>query len=110
MVVKREKWDVVDMSGGLPKILFLALSRNQEKSYQALIRQMPVNGLVVNAKHPGFGSVWQATQWVWKHRRELWSWMQFRLDKGQLAGKRQGQLFQFGLRVRIITVKNGRAS
>ena len=70
------------MNRALPYVLFLAMSRNQEKHFQALKNEMPVDGAVINAKHPGLGQTWRALRWVWQHRGRFRTGCVFGLIKG----------------------------
>ncbi|WP_288368455.1 polysaccharide synthesis/modification protein [uncultured Alcanivorax sp.] len=78
-------------------LLFLAMSRNQEKYFGRLKHDMAVDGVVVNAKHPGWGGRLSALVWLLR-RRHLWDqWLSFRVQKGRLNGEKAGRLFRFGL-------------
>ncbi|KGD64399.1 polysaccharide synthesis/modification protein [Alcanivorax nanhaiticus] len=95
------------MSRTLPYVLFLAMSRNQEKHFLALKSEMPVDGVVLNAKHPGWGETVRALCWVWKNRDRLPEWLSFRVDKGRLNNGAHGRWFQFGLALRIAHLMAG---
>ncbi|MAC15703.1 MAG: polysaccharide synthesis/modification protein [Alcanivorax sp.] len=95
------------MNRALPYVLFLAMSRNQEKHFQALKNEMPVDGAVINAKHPGLGQTWRALRWVWQHRGALPDWLRFRVDKGRLNNGAHGRWFRIGLALRIVHLMAG---
>jgi len=95
------------MSKTLPYVLFLAMSRNQEKHFRALKAEMPVDGAVINAKHPGWGKTLRALCWVWRNRALLPGWLSFRVDKGRLNNGAHGRWFQFGLALRIAHLMAG---
>lgn len=82
------------------RLLFLAMSRNQEAYFDRLKKDMAVDGVVVNAKRPAWAGFLTAVVWLFK-RRHLWSqWLSFRLEKARLNGERTGRMFQFGLVLR----------
>lgn len=89
------------------RVLFLAMSRNQEKHFRALAEQMPVESRIVNAKHPGRGPLIKSLSWLWRHRKRLPVWLQFRLQKGQLNNGSSGGAFQLGLALRIAHMMSG---
>tara|TARA_B100000446_G_scaffold137237_2_gene129540 strand:+ start:1206 stop:2345 length:1140 start_codon:yes stop_codon:yes gene_type:complete len=91
----------------LPRVLFLAMSRNQEKHFRALAEQMPVDGRVINAKHPGRGPWLKALGWLWRRRGQLPGWLRFRVSKGQLNDGAHGRWFRFGLGLRIAHLMAG---
>lgn len=95
------------MRRALPYVLFLAMSRNQEKHFRALKNEMPVDGAVINAKHPGWGQTWRAICWVWRYRAALPGWLRFRVDKGRLNNGAHGRWFKIGLALRIIHLMAG---
>ncbi|MQX52699.1 polysaccharide synthesis/modification protein [Alcanivorax sp. PA15-N-34] len=95
------------MSETLPYVLFLAMSRNQEKHFHALKAEMPVDGVVINAKHPGWGKTARALYWVWRNRSNLPEWLSFRVDKGKLNNGAHGRWFQLGLALRIAHLMAG---
>lgn len=81
-------------------LLFFAMSRNQESYFSRLKQDMAVGGVVLNAKHPGWGGRFSALVWLLR-RRHLWSqWLFFRVQKGRLNGQKAGKLFRFGLILR----------
>lgn len=82
------------------RLIFFAMSRNQEKYFARLKKDMAVDGVVVNAKHPGLRGYLSALVWLFQ-RRHLWGqWLAFRIEKGRLNGEKAGYLFQFGLILR----------
>jgi capsular polysaccharide export protein len=95
------------MNQTLPYVLFLAMSRNQEKHFRALKSEMPVDGVVINAKHPGWGRTWRAMRWVWQNRDALPSWLRFRVDKGRLNNGAHGRWFRVGLALRMVHLMAG---
>ena len=44
-------------------LLFFAMSRNQESYFSRLKQDMAVGGVVLNAKHPGWGGRFSALEW-----------------------------------------------
>ena len=82
------------------RLVFLAMSRNQETYFGRLMQDMAVDGTVVNAKRPVWVGVLAAMVWLLR-RRHLWAqWLSFRLEKGRLNGERAGRIVQFGLVLR----------
>ena len=82
------------------RLVFFAMSRNQEKYFTRLKRDMYVGGEVINAKHPGIGEYVSAFVWLLMRRQSWGKWLAFRVEKGRLNGEKAGKIFQFGLILR----------
>lgn len=82
------------------RLVFFAMSRNQEKYFARLKKDMAVDGVVVNAKHPGLRGYLSALAWLFFRRHQWRQWLAFRVEKGRLNGERFGWFFRFGLILR----------
>ncbi|AJD46877.1 capsule polysaccharide biosynthesis [Isoalcanivorax pacificus W11-5] len=83
-----------------PRILFLAMSRNQAAYFTRLAGAMAVEGVILQAKHPGRAPLAPALRWLWQRRAQWASWLRFRVDKGRVNAGSGGVLFRFGLMLR----------
>lgn len=83
-----------------PRILFLAMSRNQAAYFTRLAGAMDVAGVILQAKHPGRGLLLPALRWLWRQRAHWAGWLRFRVDKGRVNAGSGGALFQAGLMLR----------
>ncbi len=84
------------------RLLFVAMSRNQGRYFQELIDQLGINGRVLLAKHPGYGSPLRALRWARAQGIDSADWLRFKLDKARVNDESQHVVARLALQLRTL--------
>lgn len=74
------------------KILYLASSKTQASQYKEICNKADIDGLIINIKHPGIGSITKSIKWIFKNKKSYHKWLDLEYKKNETRKYKTGPL------------------